>query len=89
MLKRLCSCIREYKIPTLLTPVFVALEVIMEVFIPYLMGRMIDDGIKKGDVSFVTKTGILLVIICLFSLFSGIAAGVTAAKASSGFAKNL
>ncbi len=89
MLKRLCTCIREYKLPTVLTPVFVALEVVMEVFIPYLMGRMIDDGIKKGDVSFVTKTGLLLVVICFLSLFFGIAAGVTAAKASSGFAKNL
>ena len=89
MLKRLCSCIREYKLPTLLTPVFVAIEVIMEVFIPYLMGKLIDDGIKKGDVTFVTKIGLLLVLICIFSLFSGIAAGMTAAKASSGFAKNL
>ncbi len=89
MIKRLYGCIREYKLPSVLTPLFVALEVVMEVFIPYLMGRLIDDGIKKGDVSFVTKTGMLLVFICLLSLFFGVAAGVTAAKASSGFAKNL
>lgn len=89
MVKRLLKCIREYKLASLLTPLFVGLEVVMEVFIPYLMGRLIDDGIKKGDIQYVTKTGILLVVICVLSLGFGVVAGVTAAKASSGFAKNL
>ena len=89
MIKRLSKCIREYKLPSILTPVLVSLEVVMEVLIPYLMGKLIDDGIKKGDTDFVVRTGILLVILCLFSLFFGAAAGITAAKASAGFAKNL
>lgn len=89
MVKRLLKCIREYRLASLLTPLFVGLEVVMEVFIPYLMGRLIDDGIKKGDIQYVTKTGILLVVICVLSLGFGVVAGVTAAKASSGFAKNL
>lgn len=89
MIKRLAKCIREYKLSSILTPILVSLEVVMEVLIPYLMGKLIDNGINKGDTAFVVKTGILLVVLCLFSLFFGAAAGVTAAKASSGFAKNL
>lgn len=89
MIKRLSKCIREYKLPSILTPVLVSLEVVMEVLIPFLMGRLIDEGINKNDTDFVVKTGILLVVLCLFSLFFGAAAGVTAAKASAGFAKNL
>lgn len=89
MIKRLSKCIREYKLPSVLTPILVSLEVVMEVLIPFLMGKLIDEGIKKGDTGFVVKTGILLVVLCLFSLFFGAAAGITAAKASAGFAKNL
>lgn len=89
MIKRLSKCIREYKLPSILTPILVSLEVVMEVLIPYLMGKLIDNGINKGDTAFVVKVGLLLVVLCLFSLFFGAAAGVTAAKASAGFAKNL
>ncbi len=89
MIKRLSKCIREYKLASILTPILVSLEVVMEVLIPYLMGRLIDDGIDKGDLGFVTKTGLFLCVLCVCSLFFGAAAGVTAAKASSGFAKNL
>lgn len=89
MIKRLSKCIREYKLPSILTPILVSLEVVMEVLIPYLMGKLIDNGIKPGDTAFVVKVGLLLVVLCLFSLFFGAAAGVTAAKASAGFAKNL
>lgn len=89
MIKRLAKCIREYKLSSILTPILVSLEVVMEVLIPYLMGKLIDNGINKGDTAFVVKIGLLLLVLCLFSLFFGAAAGVTAAKASSGFAKNL
>lgn len=89
MIKRLAKCIREYKLPSILTPILVSLEVVMEVLIPYLMGKLIDNGIKPGDTGFVVKIGAVLLVLCLFSLFFGAAAGVTAAKASSGFAKNL
>ena len=89
MIKRLSKSIREYKLTSILTPILVSLEVVMEVLIPYLMGKLIDNGINKGDTAFVVKTGVLLVILCVVSLFFGAAAGVTAAKASAGFAKNL
>lgn len=89
MIKRLSKCIREYKALTWLTPLFMSLEVTMEVFIPMLMGKLIDNGIYKTDTSYVVKIGVLLLVLCSFSLFAGVAGGVTAAKASSGFAKNL
>lgn len=89
MIKQLSKSIREYKLASVLTPLLVSLEVVMEVLIPYLMGKLIDNGIKAGDTAFVVKTGLLLIVLCVFSLLFGAAAGVTAAKASAGFAKNL
>ena len=89
MIKRLSKCVREYKLPAILTPFFMSLEVIMEVFIPMLMGKLIDNGIDKSDTAYVVKTGLLLLVLCGFSLFAGVYGGITAAKASSGFAKNL
>ncbi len=89
MIKRLSKCIREYKSASLLTPVLVSLEVVMEVLIPYIMGKLIDNGINKSDTAFVIKTGLLLIVLCVLSLLFGAGAGVTAAKASAGFAKNL
>lgn len=89
MIKRLSKCIREYKLPSILAPIFIACEVILEVFIPMIMGKLIDNGIDKGDTAYVLKMGIVLVVLCSLSLFSGVASGTAAAKASSGFAKNL
>ena len=89
MIKRLSKCIREYKLPSILSPVFVAIEVILEVFIPFLMGKLIDNGIDKQDTSYVVKIGAALVVLCIFSLLAGVFAGTMAAKASAGFAKNL
>lgn len=89
MIKRLSKCIREYKLPSILAPIFIACEVILEVFIPMLMGKLIDNGIDMGDTSYVVKMGFVLVILCSLSLLSGVASGTAAAKASSGFAKNL
>ena len=89
MIKRLSKCIREYKLPSILAPIFIACEVILEVFIPRIMGWLIDNGIDKGDTGYVIRTGFLLVILCTLSLLSGVASGTAAAKASSGFAKNL
>ena len=89
MIKRLSKCIREYKLPSVLAPIFIAIEVILEVFIPKIMGKLIDNGIDKSDISYVIKSGVLLVILCSLSLLSGVASGTAAAKASSGFAKNL
>lgn len=89
MLKKLARSIREYKIPTILTPTFVALEVIMEVIIPILMARLIDLGIDGGDMNYVLKMGFILLVAAFISLLFGIMAGRTAAVASAGFAKNL
>ena len=89
MIKRLSKCIREYKLPSILAPIFISIEVILEVFIPKIMGKLIDNGIDQGDTSYVVKMGFVLVILCSLSLLSGVASGTAAAKASSGFAKNL
>ncbi len=89
MIKRLSKCIREYKLPSILAPIFISLEVILEVFIPKIMGMLIDNGIEKSDTSYVVKMGLVLVVLCSLSLLSGVASGTAAAKASSGFAKNL
>lgn len=89
MIKRLAHSVREYKKNTILAPVYVSLEVVMEVIIPLFMANLIDYGIDKGNLSYIVKTGILLLILSLISLFFGILAGNEAATASTGFAKNL
>lgn len=89
MIKRLGSCIREFRLPSLLSPLFVSFEVLMEVLIPFLMGKLIDNGIDKADTSYVVKVGVLLVILCMFSLWFGVLAGNYASKASAGFARNM
>lgn len=89
MIKRLAGSIREYKLTSLLAPLFVTCEVVMEVIIPKLMGNLIDYGINKGDMPYIYRTGWLLVICCIISLMFGALSGNFAAKASSGFAKNL
>lgn len=89
MLKRLAKCIREYKKPAILTPLFVVGEVIMEVVIPLLMAALIDYGINAGDMNFVLKMGAGLLVCAVISMIFGGAAGRTCAVASAGFAKNL
>lgn len=89
MIKRLSKCIREYKRDTILSPVSVTLEVIMEVIIPLLMAKLIDNGIEKGDMGYLAKTGLVLVLMCMLSLFFGAASGRFAARAMAGFGKNL
>ncbi len=89
MIKRLAGSIREYKTPSILAPVFVVGEVIMEVIIPLLMANLIDYGIYKNNMSYILITGIELILCCIISLTLGALAGNYAAKASAGFAKNL
>ena len=89
MLKTLGKSVREYKKPALLTPLLVTLEVVMEVIIPLLMADLIDKGIYAGQMNEILKIGIMLVISSLLSLTFGILSGITASKASAGFAKNL
>lgn len=89
MLKRLAGCVRQYKGASLLSPLFVVLEVIMEVIIPLLMAKLIDDGINGANQAAILKTGGILAVCCILSLLFGILAGHFAAKASAGFAKNI
>lgn len=89
MIKRLAKSIREYKKDSILTSVYVVFEVIMEVIIPILMANLIDYGIDAGDISWVLKMGIALILSAIISLITGSLAGRSAAIASSGFAKNL
>ena len=89
MIKKLSSYIKEYKKASILTPFFVVLEVIMEVIIPLLMSKIIDIGIPNNDINYILKIGILLTISAIMSLAFGVLSSRFAAKASSGFAKNL
>ncbi len=89
MIRRLSRCVREYTKPAILTPVFVVGEVIMEVVIPLLMAKLIDNGINGGSMDYVLKMGLGLLICACISMFFGGVAGRTCAVASAGFAKNL
>ena len=89
MNRNLLRSVREYKRETFLTPVFVALEEIMEVLIPLLMANIIDVGIAGGNLSYTVKMGLLLVALALIALFFGVKSGQLGAIASAGYAKNL
>lgn len=89
MIKKLIKSVREYKKETILTPIFMILEVIMETLIPFFLATLIDDGVKMGDMSVITRFGIYLVISAVISLLFSVIAGVLASKAACGFAKNL
>ncbi|MCQ2514219.1 MAG: ABC transporter ATP-binding protein/permease [Ruminococcus sp.] len=89
MIKTLGKHINGYVKESVLTPLSMILEVIMEMFIPLLMASMIDDGVNRGDMSTILRIGILMFICALIGLFAGIMGGVFGAKASAGFAKNL
>lgn len=89
MIKKLMKSIREYKKNTILTPIFMILEVIMETIIPYLLSILIDKGLNAGNLNTITRFGIYLVISSILSLIFSVIAGVLASRASCGFAKNL
>ena len=82
MIKKLASCIREYKLATILAPILISCEVIMEVIIPFLMADLIDKGINKGDMSYILQRGGLLLLCAFISLAFGVTAAMQAAKAS-------
>ena len=82
----LLRSVREYKKESFLTPVLVCLEVLMEVLIPLLMARIIDVGIMEGDMDYIIKMGLLLILMAMLAL---VKAGQLGAIASSGYAKNL
>lgn len=89
MLKKLLGCVREYKLPTVLTFIFIVGEVIIECFIPFITANLVNE-IKNGlEIEKIVSTGAFLVVLAVLSLCCGGLAGMTCAKASAGFAKNL
>lgn len=89
MVKKLMRSIRQYKKASILAPVYVSIEVIMEVLIPYFMAGIIDIGIQNSDMNYIYAMGAALVAAAVASLFCGFMSGKYAAIASAGFAKNL
>jgi len=89
MLKQLAKCIREYKLPSILAPITIMMEVVMETVIPFVMAKLIDNGINKGDMSYVGWCCAILIGCCALSMSFGSLSARFAAIASSGFAKNV
>ena len=89
MYQRILKEVKEFKVVSLITPVFMILEVIMEMIIPYLMASIIDNGVNAGDMNHIIKTGMIMIVIALLGFLSGLAGGRTGAKASAGLARNL
>ena len=89
MIKTLFGQVKQYKKVSILTPTFTALEVLMEVLIPFIISAIIDQGISKGDMSKIYLYGGIMIVMAMLSLLFGILAGKYAADASSGFACNL
>lgn len=89
MFKKLAASIKQYKKHSILSPLFVIVEVIMEVIIPILMARLIDYGIDKGNMNYIWKIGLILLLAAFISLIFGAFAGRSAAIAAAGFAQNL
>lgn len=89
MIKTLMGSIREYKKPSILTPILVSIEVIVECIIPFYIAKLIDHIQNGTDMSLILKYGFMLILLAFVSLFFGAMAGKTCATASCGFAKNL
>lgn len=89
MLKKLLSCVGEYKKYAILTPIVMLGEVAMEVLIPLVMAFMVDNGINGNDTAYTVKMGLLMVLMAFFSLTCGALGGKFAAQAGMGFAKNV
>ncbi len=89
MIKTLIAQIKQYKKQTILTPIFIALEVLLEVIIPLITAKIIDDGISAGNLNAVIAYGLIMVVVAGLSLVCGVLAGKFAATASTGFACNL
>ena len=89
MLKTLLAQVKQYKKSSLLTPLFAALEVVMEVLIPFITAMIIDQGIEAGNMKKVGLYGSIMLVFAMFSLLFGVLAGKYGANASSGLACNL
>lgn len=89
MLKTLLKHVKEYTLPSILTPIVMLLEVFMETLLPFLMASMIDKGVNAGDMRHIYKIGALMIVVAFIGLLGGILGGRFGAVASTGFARNL
>lgn len=89
MLKTLASQVKEFKKDSILTPVFMILEVLFETMIPLLMASIIDKGVEMGDIHHIYKVGAMMGVLALCGLWAGVMGGKYASRASTGFARNL
>ena len=89
MIKTLAAQVKEYKKASIMTPVFMILEVIFETLIPFLMASIIDDGVEAGNIRHIYAVGAAMIVMALCGLFCGTMGGKYGARASTGFAKNL
>lgn len=89
MIRKLLSYVKEYRKASLLAPMLIAAEVLLEIMIPFLMASIVDKGLSEGNIGHILKIGKLTLVFAMSSLLVGILAGRYAAKASAGFAKNL
>ena len=89
MIKKLSVYVGEFKKEAILSPICIAIEVIMEVILPVLMASVIDKGVNAGDMNYVVKMGFLMVVVAFVSLAGGALCGKYAAIASTGFSRNL
>ena len=89
MVRTLLKEVKEYKFVSIITPLFMILEVLMEMLIPFLMASIIDDGVNAGNIQHIYKVGGIMIVAAVVGLFAGMAGGKFGAKTSAGFAKNL
>ncbi len=89
MVKKILGELHEFKLPSILTPVCMIGEVIAEMIIPILMGRIVDLGINGADMNYIIRTGLMMIVVALFGLAAGVGGAVFGSKASTGLARNL
>ena len=89
MIKKLLKSVREFKRQTILTPIMMSLEVVMEVIIPIIMAKLIDDGINAGNLTQVIICGVILAVCCILSLVFGVLGAKFGAEGMAGFGRNL
>lgn len=89
MIKTLAAQIKEFKKDSVLTPIFMILEVLFETMIPFLMASIIDKGVETGDIGHICKVGAAMVVLALCGLWAGMMGAKYASRASAGFARNL
>ncbi len=89
MLKRLLSCLREYKTPAILTLLFILGEAVIETFLPFITANLVNEIQQDAQINQILRTGIILAIMALLSMMCGGTAGFTASKAATGLSKNL